>query len=346
MLVRTGDEQLRIETGDLLLDHTNRGQIDDYMTLLAQGRMVAGLGCSDSHDTKKIEAGKARTYVMSSTDDPRFLDVDEIITNMKAGRVIASTGPFVEAWVNDRPIGSRLHAGDGTLDVRIRAQAPPWMSLDRLEIYANGMLIGEIGEDASDHFLGCETDGLTIDGPDQVVRFNRPVSCHIARDAFINVVAIGYEGMGPVVNPIEGPSVEITDTLLLGVSDLLSKWLGLNIGNIIPVSGEFARNHEIYPYAFTNAIWVDVDGTDADGDGYDYDGPGYIPGWFDEDDAPAKSLEVLSSTTNQAAILAAKVRTRSLTSGLYMPTGSEAPPDFADDPADWDDDPFFFSCGS
>lgn len=335
ILIRTGDEQVRILEGDLLLDHTNRGGIDDYFTMLVQGRRIAPLGNSDTHSTTKNEVGKCRTYIMSQYDDPRFIDVNEFVTNIKAARTIASTGPFIEMWVNGAPIGSDVYDNDGAIDVRIRAQAPPRMALDRLEIYGNGVLIGEVGRDSTDHYLGCDTAGLDIGGNESVVRFDETVTCHVEQDTVINVVAIGYEGMTPHINPVDGPAYDITDSLLAGVNQLLQEWLG--VSNLIPMEGPLERNHEIYPYALTSAVWVDTDGYDADFDGYDYDGPGYIPGWFYEKDLE-ESLITASSLTQrqQAAILAAKSRVNSVTTRLLTPQNEpgEAQRDSAQDEFD------------
>ncbi len=310
-LIRTAEEQERISSGDLLLDHTNRGMIDDYMTILAMGKRVAGLGVSDTHSTYKNPVGKCRTYIMSSTDDPKFMDMDEVITNLKAGRAIATTGPFMEVWVDGSPIGSDVYDPDGTIDVRIKAQAPPWMSLNRIEIYGNGILIGEIGADVStDIVLDCDTKGMSLrDG--QVVRFDDSVTCRVDRDTFILAMGIGYESLAPLTPPEDGPSIEIDDTLLLGVNGLLEEWLG--ISNLVPVDSPIERNHDNYPFVVTNAIFVDIDGGDFDGDGYDYDGPGYIPGWFDEDEIED---EILYDEDLKVHLMAAKTRVASMTSQL------------------------------
>ncbi|MCC6159181.1 MAG: PHP domain-containing protein [Deltaproteobacteria bacterium] len=319
-IVRTGDEQLRIKDGDLRLDHSNRGMIDDYFTLLALGKRVTALGTSDTHSTSSTELGKCRTYVASTTDAPEFVDPDEFITNLKNGRTVATCGPFVETWVNGRTMGSDVYDGDGEIELRIKAQAPQWMSLDRLEIYGNGVLIGEIGRDATDHFLGCRTQGLDIAPVNRAVRFDDKLTCEVERDTFINVIAVGYEGMTPMSNPVDGPTVEITDSLILGVNQLLDSWLGLT--NLLAPSTVLARNHEIYPYAFTGAIWVDTDGYDADGDGHAYDGPGFVPGWFDDDEQ--SSIAKSGDQKTLLSVAAAKGKMYSMTSGLRSPQKAHA----------------------
>ena len=315
--IRTADEQLRILSGDLILDHTNRGMLDDYMSLIAFGKRVAGLGNSDTHSTSKNEVGKCRTYIMSSTDDPKHIDVNEYITNLKAGRAIVTNGPFIESWVDGKTIGSDVFDDDGSIDIRIRAQAAPHISLDRLEIYGNGILIGEIGADTSEHFMGCHTEGTSIRGRDSVVRFDGTISCEAPEDTFIVVVGIGYTGMTPYIQPVEGPAVEISDSAILGINQILDDWLG--IGAVIPSSVYFERQHDIYPFAVTNAIYVDTDGIDQDGDGYAWDAPGYIPGWFDEEEIN----EVFADQDNLSMLMAAKNKVLSLTTKLMTPQQSQ-----------------------
>jgi hypothetical protein len=251
---------------------------------------------------------------MASTDEPRFLGLDELVTNVKRGRAVATTGPFLELWVNGAPIGSDVSAPDSLVSVRVRAQAPPWMALDRIEIYGNGRLVGEIGADSSDTWLGCETSGLALSGPEKVTRLDATFPCYLDGDTVFAAIAIGYQGMSPVSNPVDGPAVELADSLILAVNTMISTWL--HVDNLIALGGTLERRHVIYPYAVTNAIWVDVDGADADGDGHAYDGPGSIPGWFDEDDVPTDLTDLLDHDDGQAALYAAKTRWLSLVFGI------------------------------
>lgn len=281
-LVRTAEEQARIISGDLRLESSERGMLDDYMTVLVTGRKIGGVGVSDSHG-RGTEIGQGRTYVMSSSDDPRHLIDDEINTNMKAGRMIASSGPFVEVWVNGQPIGSELSDADGNVDVRIRAQAAPWVSLDRLEIYGNGVLIGDIGRDAAaPGVLACDTAGLELASTDQVVRLDATFACPLTQDTALNVVAIGYTPMTPYIQPLEGPSIEASPALLVGLNELVLRWVGIDTG--VPANPQIEPAHGFHPYAVANAIWIDLGNGDQDNDGRDYDGPGFIPGRFDDEE--------------------------------------------------------------
>jgi hypothetical protein len=319
VLIRTADEQVRIASGQLLMHNYNLGMVDDYFTLLVTGHRVAPMGNSDSHNmsdqTAGIEAGKVRTYVMSTVDESRFVDPNQLATNIKAGRTMATTGPFVELWVDGHPIGSNVVSESGVVSVRIKAQAPQWMSLNRLEIYGNGNLVGEIGADVNPSIqLGCDTADAQLAGSDQVIRFDGAVNCTLERDTVFNVIAIGYQGMSPVNQDVDGVYIELTDTLLLGVNQMLQNWIG--IGNLLPQVGDGSlvqRVHPSYPYAVTGAIWVSV------GDDHPYQGPGYIPAWFAAADVNHQLTAGALSPDQQKAVAAAIARMLSFTSQLDGP---------------------------
>jgi hypothetical protein len=280
-LVRTASESARITRGELAMKYAERGLLDDYFTMLAIGKRPAPMGVSDSHDVRG-EIGKGRTYVQLSTDEPAFIDENELIANIKASKTIASMGPFVELWVDGQPIGADVTAKAGVVQIRVRAQAPAWMSLDRIEIFANGMLAGEIGRDSGtdpNAALPCNTTGLALAGEINGVRFDRTFACSVPVDTFFNVVAIGYRGMSPYITPNDFPGVQNVDALIMGLNDALAAWFG--ISDLLPPMTLIEPRHEFYPYAVTGAVWVDVDAQDKDGDGRLFDAPGFIPGKFD-----------------------------------------------------------------
>lgn len=279
-IIRTWDEQQRISNGQLKLVKGERGLLEDYMTLLTQGRRITGLGVSDSHSKRK-EIGKMRSYVYTGSDDPATLTDDLVTDGLKAGRVIAMAGPFVEAWINDQPIGSEVEAKDQRADLRIRVQAAEWVAVDRVEIYGNGVLIGEIGSDSGNVALPCDGREFALAKARQIVRLDATLPCSFERDSVITVVAMGYSGLSPDITPEDAPGID-SQNLSESLGQILQAWLEFDAA-VLPVT-QIDNSHEIYPYGIANAIWVDVDGKDRDGDGYLYDGPGSIPGMFDEDE--------------------------------------------------------------
>lgn len=251
LMSRTLEEQDALEQGVYRLGFGIEGHIDDWFTLLNLGYKFTVLGNSDTHGTTGVESGCPRNYVMSSTDSPAFISDQEIADAVKAHRVVASYGPFMQMWLGDAQIGDELvPTGDGPLPLTVEVQAPSWMAVDRVEIYENGTLIHEIDVPVSS----------------SAERLFHTVEVNPTKDSWYVAVALGDGSLEPVFGPVEIPYIElqmiVTESLggISAVSSLLSP--------AIPIPREFP----VRPYAITNPIWVD-----RAGDGFDAPG---IPGWL------------------------------------------------------------------
>lgn len=71
----------------------------DYYTMIDHGHPYAPVGNSDTHDLNWVLDGTARTYVF--VDDPRVnpFDQDAFIAAIRARRVVATTGPWLDIEV-------------------------------------------------------------------------------------------------------------------------------------------------------------------------------------------------------------------------------------------------------
>jgi hypothetical protein len=249
---RTMAEQSDLENGVYKLGYGWEGHIDDWFTLLNLGFKYTALGNSDTHSMTSTEAGCPRNYIMSDTDDPAFIDDQAMADAVKAHKVVASYGPFIQLWANngggDQPIGSEL-TGAGAVTLTVDIQAPTWIDVNHVELYENGTLINEWDlEDAND-----------------VLKLHDTFEVTPTKDSWYVVMAMGDGDLSPVFTPVEIPYVElqsiVTEALagVDAVSSLLSP--------AIPVPKEFP----IRPFALTNPIWVDLAG-----DGFDAPG---VPAW-------------------------------------------------------------------
>ncbi len=81
--------------GDRRLDDSVR----DFYTFTDRGRLIAPLGNSDTHDLNWVLDGTTRTYVF--VDDPRTRPFDEaaFIAAIRARRVVATSGPWLDVEV-------------------------------------------------------------------------------------------------------------------------------------------------------------------------------------------------------------------------------------------------------
>jgi hypothetical protein len=162
----------------------NRGQQNrtfGWLQMLNQGRRVWCVAVSDAHRIFGNGVGAWRTYVPSSTDDPRNIDPAEIIRNSKAGRMMITNGPFLQVTTGDGlPIGSTVVA-EGYIDLKIRVEAANWMDIDRVQVLVNGR------QPKQYNFTRQSQPAMFKDG---VVRFDQIVRVHLQRDAHLIVVAV------------------------------------------------------------------------------------------------------------------------------------------------------------
>jgi hypothetical protein len=259
VLARTGAEQEALASGVMRLGYGQDGQVDDWFTLLNLGHRITALGNSDTHGRYVVEAGCPRNYVMADTDDPAALEPQAIADAVRAGKVVASYGPFIRAWANDpeHGIGSDLVDTDGIVDLHVEVQAPTWIAVDRVELYQNGTLIHE--------WEGLEPDTL---------RLVADLAVPVARDSWFVVVALGDGDLAPVFTPVEMPPVELQDVVTEALQDVAG--IGRFLSPAVPV----IRTGPVVPYALTNPIRVDTDGAG-------WTAPG-IPEWVQPPLEPAR----------------------------------------------------------
>ena len=115
----------------------------DWFALLNSGARITAVGSSDSHTVGNI-VGQGRTYVPSRTDAPGEIDVDAACEAFRAGRTSVSMGIIANATVNGRHGHGDLARTDASaVNVRLRVQAPSWVSPRRVLIYVNGQAVME-----------------------------------------------------------------------------------------------------------------------------------------------------------------------------------------------------------
>ena len=262
---RTQAEQAAILDGSVPLSPDYPNILDDWFAYLNTGMRYTATAGSDSHSKVKNEAGCCRNYIRFSTDEPRGITDREVVERVRAHEVVVTYGPFVEFTADGRPIGSTLSAPDGEVELHIRIQSPDWVDLDRVELYANGVLIEEFP--------------IPVPNPG-VVCFDETVTVRPERDTWYVVITMGDDSMSPVATANEFPKMEVGNIMDLTFASLGSVFGDPEFPVHIPeplidviqelLSGLMAPPppmlFPIHPYAMTNPIWIDLDG-DVDGDG-------------------------------------------------------------------------------
>ena len=116
----------------------------DWFALLNRGQRIAAIASSDSHDVNRFILGQGRTYVEAKDADAANLDLDEVWRSYKEGRLLVSLGLLAQLKVNDKFMVGDLATGlKDSIKVEATIFGPAWTQADRIELFANGILICE-----------------------------------------------------------------------------------------------------------------------------------------------------------------------------------------------------------
>jgi hypothetical protein len=116
----------------------------DWLSLLSQGIFRPGTAVSDSHRITVEHAGWARTFVRGVGDDPAALDVTAFNTQVKAGNMVMSAGPYIDFTARTAAgageLGDLVNAPGGRVKLSIRVSTPAWMPIEEVRVIANGFV--------------------------------------------------------------------------------------------------------------------------------------------------------------------------------------------------------------
>ncbi|MEM8954810.1 MAG: CehA/McbA family metallohydrolase [Verrucomicrobiota bacterium] len=156
-----------------------------WLQLLNQGHRIWGVAVSDAHAVHGNGVGGWRVYLPSSTDEPEELDWRELVRNALAGRMILSTGPFLEVGTDGGAGPGDTESLSGASDevyLSVRVQCADWLDIDRVQVLVNGRQPEEL------NFRRATHPDLFNDG---VVKFDERISVAIEGDSHLIVVAYG-----------------------------------------------------------------------------------------------------------------------------------------------------------
>lgn len=116
----------------------------DWFALLNRGHRIAATASSDSHDVNRFILGQGRTYVAAKDANVANLDLDEVWRSYREGRLLVSLGLLAQLRVNDKFVVGDLATGlPEKIQVEAAVYGPAWTKADRVELFANGLLIRE-----------------------------------------------------------------------------------------------------------------------------------------------------------------------------------------------------------
>ncbi|NOY93353.1 MAG: CehA/McbA family metallohydrolase [Deltaproteobacteria bacterium] len=144
------------------------GLVQDWFSFLRAGRKVFVVGSSDSHKVLRgSPVGYPRTCLYLGVDDPEALRTagsNLVRDTTLSGAMYVSGGIFLDVSVGGAGPGETVTGTGATALVHARVQAPSWVSVDTLEVYVNGDMVGTVDLSGSTEVIRYEDD-LMIDVP-------------------------------------------------------------------------------------------------------------------------------------------------------------------------------------
>jgi len=196
----------------------------DWCSLLKQDIRKVGTAVSDSHRLILENAGWARSFVASSSDAPASVSPSELTGNVKSMQLVGTTGPFVRFSVVD---SASNNVGLGGTAVATGQKVEVKIRVEA----APWIPVEEIRIYRNCELISTQAvQSSKVLG--KVLRFNRAIPLEsIGADSFLHVEAgIRLDGSGDPLSPL---LLQTVQTVVPGVE----------------------------PFAFTNPIFVDRDGS-------------------------------------------------------------------------------------
>ncbi len=184
-------------------DRVLRNNMSTWLQMYNMGIGVPGVVNTDAHYNFH-GSGWLRNYVAATSDDPAALRVPDLVAATRAGRVIMTNGPFLEAEVvSDAPgdqsrgqAGDTVMAAGGTAKLHIRVQCANWLDVDRVQVLLNGRYAPEL------NFTRASHPDYFRDG---VVKFEAEVPLALKEDSHVVVATTGENStLGLVYGPGRG----------------------------------------------------------------------------------------------------------------------------------------------
>jgi hypothetical protein len=191
-----------------------------WFNLLSQGVRKVGTAVTDTHFVAIKHGGFPRTFVASDVTDMTLLDVTAFNDSLKQMKAMGTSGPYLEVIASDggrsAGLGETLTVtGDVSLEVRV--QAPCWIPVEEVRVYANGELSQRIAVDprctsvvryedilverpTSDSFYVVEAGQHLPEDPNEPPKAPRNIMSVIEPGvvplAFINPIFVDVDGNG------------------------------------------------------------------------------------------------------------------------------------------------------
>jgi hypothetical protein len=117
----------------------------NLLNLQTPAAFTKGLGLSSGVYSLDTPVGLSRTYLLTgatSTSPLSQADLSPVLTALRSGAAVASTGPLLDVNLNGSAKPGSLLAGPaGTVTLSINLYAPAWVPVQELRVVVNGVVV-------------------------------------------------------------------------------------------------------------------------------------------------------------------------------------------------------------
>jgi hypothetical protein len=266
------------ERADVVVEATLR----DWMNFLSFGFTPTAVGDSDSHELKSYPQGLPRTLVAVPDDTPGAPGlIDEVAATVGGkGRprdVIVTNGPFLQLTVDGMGIGRTVAHATGPLAIHVSVQTPSWIPVDTVEVFANNTfdIPGEKGSDPAPLVPAlCFTSKAapsmrcqmaiggarplavsTVQVSPGATRLEIAVDANdVTPDMLLLRQRAGAQGSDLWMVARATGETALFPVIPIGVAD------GITVGSLVDQGAGVLAGSGVPALAFTNPVFVDVDG--------------------------------------------------------------------------------------
>jgi len=152
-----------------------KGMFEYWMSFINNGHTITAVANTDAHNY--TAPGDPRTYFPSSTDMPEEFVVGELVSAVKEGRMLISSGAFARVTVNGAGMGDVVESDGNEVEVKVRIESIPRIDVTHFKVFVN-----------------CD-QALHVDIPPtaDVVKYDGTVTVNVPGDSNIVVMGFGKE---------------------------------------------------------------------------------------------------------------------------------------------------------
>jgi hypothetical protein len=186
-------------------EETSIPTLADWFGLMGAGLPVAAMGNSDTHRVDE-GVGYPRTFLFTGVDDATTLDESHLQQTIRAQHTAVAQGCLLTLTIDGAPRMGHDDVVDQTTAQRahVRLQAPPHVSVGRLEVYVNGRvqpLVSDgavVAVDDDDGTISLALNGVVSAPALGVDRLDHALSgLPLLTDAVVVAVSRGGSGLAP-----------------------------------------------------------------------------------------------------------------------------------------------------